>query len=314
MYRYRNQKKGCTDMEGKTKIGILGGDERQLALCPLFAEKGFECATWGLRDASKGSYTTSDSTVRCVDWKCAVNGAAAVILPLPLSTDGVRLNCSFVPEHDTYIPRITELIEKIGRDTPVFAGKVPPATARFAREHGVRLTDYYESEEFQIKNAVPTAEGAIGIAISALDITLAGSHCAVVGYGRIGRTLAQRLCALGCRTTCIARSRRDLAWASCDGCTPLPLSEYSPSEHRFDAIFNTVPHMIFDRDVLGAMPRGSIIIDLASQGCGVDGSAAKSAGIRSIKALSLPGKTSPMSAGRIIFESVYSSLEREGVL
>lgn len=300
-------------MQSRTKVGILGGDERQLALCPLFAEKGFECATWGLCDTSRNKYT-ADGTVKCVDWKCAVNGAVAVILPLPLTVDGVRLNTSGNAEHDAYVPRITELIEAVGRDTPVFAGKVPPAISRFARERGVRLTDYYESEEFQIKNAVPTAEGAIEIALSELDITLASSNCAVTGYGRVGRTLALRLRALGCQTTCIACNPKDLAWAACDGCRALPLGEYSPSEHCFDAIFNTVPHMLFDSSVLGMMRHDTLIIDLASQGCGVDTEAANRAGIRTVKALSLPGKASPRSAGRIIFESIYGSLEREGVL
>lgn len=296
-------------MQSRSKIGILGGDGRQLALCPLFAEKGFECATWGLCDAVPGGL---DGAVKCIDWKCAVNGADALILPLPVTTDGVRLNCRALRDGgDVYVPRITEIIEKLDLGTPVFAGKVPLPLSRFAAEHGVRLTDYYESEQFQIKNAVPTAEGAIGVAISELDVTLAASSCAVVGYGRIGRTLATRLVALGCKTYCIARSERDLAWASCDSCTPLTLAEGLGGKIRFDAIFNTVPHLLFDRDVLSALSPSTVIIDLASSGCGVDTAEADRLGIRTIKALSLPGKTSPKSAGKIIFEAIYDKLMRE---
>lgn len=296
-------------MQSRPKIGILGGDARQLALCRLFADKGFECATWGLCGTP---HEQLGEAVKCVDWKCAVNGAEALILPLPVTTDGVRLNCRALRDGgDAYAPRITEIIERLDRSTRVFAGKVPPPLSRFAAEHGIALTDYYESEQFQIKNAVPTAEGAIGVAISELDVTLAGAACAVVGYGRIGRTLALRLCALGCNTYCIARSERDLAWASCDGCTPLTLADGLSGRVHFDAIFNTVPHMLFDREALSVLSHDTVIIDLASQGCGVDSAEAERCGIRTIKALSLPGKTSPKSAGKIIFEAIYDALDSE---
>jgi len=297
-------------METKSKIGVLGGDRRQLALCSLFADKGFECALWGIESSSSGSL---DNVVKCVDWKCAVNGADAVILPLPLTTDGVRLNCSNSSgSTETYIPRITEIIQSLDRKTLLFAGKIPVNLRRFASEHNIRFIDYYESEEFQIKNAVPTVEGAISIAIKELDITLADARCAVVGYGRIGRTLGVKLNALGSRTSCIARSGKDLAWASCDGCVPIKLQEYSPLKDCFDVIFNTVPHMIFSGDLLRDMGKNTLIIDLASQGCGVDTAEAEKYGIKTIKALSLPGKTSPFTAGKIIFESVYEVLREEG--
>lgn len=299
-------------MQSKSKIGVLGGDRRQLALCSLFAEKGFECALWGI---DVDDHSPLCNAVKCVDWKSAVNGTDAVILPLPLTTDGVRLNCSKNTESaDVYIPRITEIIQCLDRKTLLFAGKVPASIRRFAAEHNICLTDYYESEEFQIKNAVPTAEGAIGIAISSLDITLAGAACAVVGYGRIGRTLAIKLKALGSNTSCIARSKKDLAWAVCDGCTPIRLQDYSPKKEHFNVIFNTVPHMIFNGDMLRDMPRDTLIIDLASQGCGVDTAEAEAHGIKTVKALSLPGKTSPFTAGKIIFESVYEALIEEGAI
>jgi len=304
--------KGDLIMQSRSKIGVLGGDKRQLALCSLFAAKGYECALWGIdTKLSEGL----ENTVRCVDWKCALKGADAVILPLPLTTDGVRLNCTTATEKaDIYIPRITEIIQTADRDSIFFAGKVPLNIKRFSDEHGIRLYDYYESEEFQIKNAVPTAEGAIAIAISSLDITLANARCAVVGYGRIGRTLAIRLKSLESNVTCIARSGKDLAWAECDGCNTIRLREYDPQNQNFDVIFNTVPQMIFNGEKLKNLSNNTLIIDLATAGCGVDTAEAEKIGLKTIKALSLPGKTSPFTAGKIIFESVFERLSEEGVL
>jgi len=299
-------------MQSRSKIGVLGGDRRQLALCSQFAKEGFECALWGLDTECD---TENTNIVKCAHWKCALSEADAVILPLPLTIDGVRLNCTNTQsKKDIYIPRITEIIQSTDRNTLLFGGKIPSSVKRFAAEHNIRLTDYYESEEFQIKNAVPTAEGAVAIAISALEITLADAKCAVIGYGRIGRTLALRLIALGSDTTCIARSKKDLAWASCDSASTLSLNEYSPDVHKFDVIFNTVPHMIFDSARLASISKNTVIIDLASEGRGVDVVEAEKLGIKTIKALSLPGKSSPITAGKIIFESVLDILREEGKL
>lgn len=294
----------------KNKIGILGGDLRQLALAEMFSLDGYECALWGV--CGIGETDRYDGFVRCVDWKDAMASASAVILPLPLTTDGVRLNCPSSNDRSCPELRLTEIISEADRSCTLFAGKIPSGVLRFAAEHCIKMIDYYETEEFQIKNALPTAEGALAIAIEETSITLAGANTAVTGYGRIGRALAQRLRALGANVTCIARSRRDLAFAACDGCTELSLNDYKAAPLDFDVIFNTVPHVIFESEVLRKMRRGSLIIDLASMNGGVDIGAAEDNGIRVVRALSLPGRTAPTSAGRIIYDTVSVIMREEG--
>ena len=44
---------------------------------------------------------------------------------------------------------------------------------------------------------MPTAEGAIQLAMEELPITLHGARVLVIGYGRLGRVLADRLAGLG---------------------------------------------------------------------------------------------------------------------
>ena len=307
-------------MNENIKIGILGGDMRQLLVAAMFAEAGIESATWGICPADKlsGKYKEKMMcySVKCTDWRGALNGAAAVILPLPLTTDGVRLNCKGADELSpgSYDVRLTEIIEKAGRNTIIFAGKIPLSIMRFAGEHNVKMIDYYEFEEFQIKNAVPTAEGAISIAMNELPVTLADSSAAVVGYGRIGRTLAQKLKALGADVSCIARSKKDLSWSVCDGCKPVFLEDYKKSPSEFDIIFNTVPHIVFDEKTISKLSKDSIIVDLASMNGGVDVTAAQKNEVRVIKALSLPGKSSPKTAGKIIFDTVTGIMKEEKLL
>ena len=300
-------------MKDRIKIGVLGGDLRQLVVCSLFAKQNIECAVWGVDGLN--SELCENNIVRSADWKGALGGAEALILPLPLTTDGVRINMGKnTSRSDIYVPRITEIIQAVSKSCVILAGKIPANIKRFANENNINMFDYYESEEFQIKNAVPTAEGAIAVAIREMDITIAGSSAFVFGYGRIGRTLALRLIALGCRVTCVARSKRDLAWAECDGCDIVKLSSYKASPVASDVIFNTVPHVLFDSDIINALPYGQLFIDLASLNGGIDSDSAEKRGIRVVKALSLPGKCSPVTAGRIIYDSAREILEECGKL
>jgi len=58
----------------------------------------------------------------------------------------------------------------------------------------------------------------------------------------------------------------------------------------------------------------SIIIDLASRPGGVDFDYGKKTGKRIIWALSLPGKVAPVTAGRIIYNTVVTLLNEKGVM
>ena len=302
-------------MYDSIKIGLLGGDLRQTALAKNLASLRFETAVWGL-----GVFTREcdiGSAVRCVDFADAVRDSAAVILPLPASVDGVRLNCPLADDKSEL--RLTQIMELAGQNTLVLAGKIDRELKNLASENGVKLIDYFESEELQIKNAVPTAEGAIEIAMRELPITIMGSKCAVLGYGRVAKILAKTLISLGADVTAAARSKTDLAWAATDRCNAVSLNtflrdgEYQ-QKCKFDVVFNTIPSCIIGRAALDIIPTGTLIIDLATSPGGIDVHASRETGHNVIWALSLPGKTSPYTAGKIICDTVVDILEKEGVI
>ena len=56
------------------------------------------------------------------------------------------------------------------------------------------------------------------------------------------------------------------------------------------------------------------LLDLASLPGGVDFDAARSLGVKTVHALSLPGKTAPRTAGEDIADTIISILERRGVI
>ncbi len=294
------------------KIGILGGDRRQLVTAECLSNT-YECAVWGFA----GIYGGEDehylkNTVRCADPESAVKCSDAVILPLPVSTDGIRLNCPLAVKSGIgEIPdvRLLEICGQMPHGSLLLGGMIPPVVRKYAAEHGVTALDYYDSEELQIKNSVPTAEGAVAACIGTLPFTIAGMRAAVFGYGRVGRTLAGRLRALGADVFAVARSRKDLSNAVCDGCVPVPLDEYRAFPLHCDAVFNTIPHRIFDGELLKRIPRGTVLFELATANAGVDTDAAAENGIRVIPLPSLPGKTAPRTAGEIICAVIRGLLD-----
>ena len=82
------------------------------------------------------------------------------------------------------------------------------------------------------------------------------------------------------------------------------------SDHAL--VFNTVPTMIFGREQLSRFGKDTLFIDLASKPGGIDITSAQELGRKVIWALGLPGKTSPVTAGEIIAETIDNMLTERG--
>ena len=187
-------------------------------------------------------------------------------------------------------------------------GAVSDAVRAEVESRGLRIVDYLHRDELAVYNAVPTAEGAIQLAMEELPITLHGSRCLVTGYGRVARALARRLGALGADVTVAARRFSDIAQAESQGHTGVEIAHLDDAGD-FDVIFNTVPALIFDRDRLEGLERSTLLIDLASRPGGVDFNAAAELQIKTIWALSLPGRVAPKSAGQIIKNTILNMIK-----
>lgn len=185
------------------------------------------------------------------------------------------------------------------------------AVRREAEALGLTIHDYFRREELAISNAVPTAEGAIQLAMEELPITISGARCLITGYGRVAGVLARLLVALGADVTVAARKFSALASAGTQGCSGIEL-EHLADAGDFDVIFNTVPVLLFSREILKNMDKNTLVIDLASKPGGVDFAAAAELQIKTIWALSLPGRVAPKSAGSIIKATILNMV-KEGL-
>lgn len=303
-------------MNNDIKLTLLGGDIRQLSVARRLCEEFAYVSMWGI-DGGNGEI---GDAVIYREIEDALKDCDVVILPLPASSDGVRISCPLSPELPSV--RLQALLDdKLynGKKPLILGGRLSPAFKEAAKKAGFKAIDYYENELLQIKNALPTAEGALELAMRTLDKTIHSSKSAVIGYGRISKALSRMLLAMKSDVTVAARKPSDLAYAEIDGCKTLKItyeegkSSLSALCSGYDVIFNTVPYWVFNREVIEAMDKNTLVIDLASAPGGFDINALKDTGIAVIRAASLPGKCAPISAGQIIGDTILEILRAEGV-
>ena len=280
---------------------LAGGDRRQVWLARLLAEDGHAVHAFALGPAGAG--------VREERTLAGAERADCVVLPLPAAGRDGALNA---PLAEGPVP-LEEVLDTLRPGQIVCAGRVDDRLRALAEGRGVRLFDYFAREELAVTNSVPTAEGAIQIALEELPITLHGSRALVIGYGRLGRALAPRLAALGARVTVAARRYEALAWAESFGFAACPLGELGECLCGFDLAVNTVPAPVLGAAELGELKEGCLVIDLASLPGGVDLGAAERLGVKAVRALSLPGKTAPATAAAALRTAICHILNELGV-
>lgn len=284
------------------KLALLGGDLRQMVTAKWLARDGMEVAVFAM-DTYAGDW---GSVTRAADLASAVGGADLVVLPLPVSQDGERLHCPLTRR----TVMLEEVLDALSPGQAVVGGKVSAAVRAMAEARGIVISDYLQREELAIANAVPTAEGALALAMAEVPYTIHGARCLVLGYGRVAKALSKTLSAVGAWVTVAARKSEDLAWIAANGHTPLPFSALYEGEEPldYDIVFNTVPEQIVGAALMSRLKDDVLLLDLASAPGGIDREYAREHGYHVIWALSLPGKTAPVTAGKIIGESIRQIL------
>lgn len=280
------------------KIVFIGGDHRQTVALSLLSEK-YEVAAVGF-DGFSGEL---GNAVRVEELEKAVNGAFAVVLPLPYTRDKLHI---FAPLCSSEI-LVEDVLAAAVPTARIYGGMLDDYITARARN----AVDYYESEELQIMNSVPTAEGAIAIAMEELPITLFDAKAVVIGFGRVAKLLAHRLCSLGVKVTVCARREDDRAYARAYGYDTVDFDVLGEAMGEADVIFNSVPHHVITPDMYRYIRHGTPLIDLASRPGGLDFERAKQYGLNVIWALSLPGKVAPVTAGRIIADTLEKLIMRD---
>lgn len=290
-------------MNSRKTVLVAGGDLRYVYTARTLAERFDVHAAGFTRQIAPFSEVTLTESVAEGFPPCDV-----LVLPMPVSDDGVLVSAPFGRQNLS----LKGLLAALKPGGIVLGGKFGKTAALF-HEAGVETADYLAREELSTLNAVPTAEGALQILLEEMPCTIYKSRMLVLGYGRIGSRLAQILHMLGACVTVVCRDVAELARAEMSGCNALPLSELAAHAQEFQVFCNTIPARIVTEDILCCMTPDALVLDLASKPGGVDLEAAQKCGRRVVWALSLPGKTAPVTSGEIIAKTIFHMLEERGV-
>lgn len=273
-------------------FAILGGDLRQSYMAKQLSDRGYSVITYGIR---------SDE-MQAASMEEAVSGAKVLIGPIPFSRDRKNL-VSMECRSDFGIEDVKKYMRK---GQSFYAGCIPDEFCRYCHSIGVPVHDFMELESVAVKNAVSTAEGAVAEAVFASPMQIQGSSCLVLGFGRCGSVLAEKLKLWSAEVTVAARNEDQRAKAESFGMKAVSIDHLEQAVSAADMIFNTIPSMVLDRECLKKVKTEALIIDIASAPGGVDFEAAEELGIDAKQCLGIPGKYAACSAAAILTETIIT--------
>lgn len=278
------------------KLTVAGGDRRMLTVAENLADLGYNVSAFGFDE-----YNTPKRGIEYTeDLASAIYKSKAIILPYPCEKDGfLSLPLSSKKQ------KINDIFHMADKDTIFIGGKMG--------QTGESFIDYSQNEDYLLKNALITAEAAIKIAIELLDITIFGANGVVLGYGRIGKFLSGMLKSLGANTTVVARNTTSRTLANISGVNAVGFEDIEAPLRSAHIIFNTIPSKVIGENELNFIPKGRAIVDLASLPGGATEFECDKQGIKLIRALGLPGKTAPVSAGIAVFQTILPILIKRGI-
>ena len=271
------------------KLLIAGGDLRFAWAAHIAAARGLDVKALGL-EKSWLSLPQGDFS--------AVRGADAVLAPNPWRT---AFPGPFAAEPFSFSDMLRAMKKDALLILPDDIGAPGDAPKHLC---------LFDDEDYVMKNACLTAEGAIHAAMSAVPFAVEKAQALVIGYGRIGRHLARLLISLGSAVTAAARRETSLEQARRDGATPCPMAALAEKLPSCQLIFNTAPAEVLPPPLLKQISPTALLMDVASPPFGFSLEAARGMGLHAVRENNLPGRYCPESAGEIVLDAALKAARK----
>ncbi len=282
------------------RVLVLGGDSRQYYVAETLQKNGYYVCCYGVPIKEKGKL----EILKITALKAQIREADIIVLPIPVSVDGKTIKQETADD----VVLLSELYESLREGQKLYGGLFSEQLVKTGREKGTLLYDLMKDESVAIGNAIATAEGAVVEAMMLGEETLHGKECLVIGYGKCGSVLADKLKGLQVKVTVMARSSVSRTKARAMGYDVREMFERGDEQtERYTYIFNTVPAPVLTEQVLSRFDRHVVIIDIASKPGGTDFDYCRYAGIKAKLSLGLPGKYAPKTSGEILAEAIMNS-------
>lgn len=286
------------------RIVFLGGDARQLEVIRKCVEMDATVSAAGFEkwEAPSPGVTLAQLSPELL------GSADVLVLPTVGCDEEGNINALFSSGR---LQLLDEHAAALPPGSTVYTGIAKSYLRGLCAKYSLKLVELLNRDDVAIYNSIPTAEGALVMAIQNTDFTIHGSTSMVLGMGRTGFTMARALQGLGSTVKVGVRKQEHYARAEEMGWKPFMTGELLHQVTDTDLIFNTIPGMIITAQVLSRIPKGCVIIDLASAPGGCDFRYAEKRGIKAILAPGLPGIVAPKSAGMIMGSALVQSISEE---
>jgi dipicolinate synthase subunit A len=283
-------------------VALMGGDARQLEVIQKFTELDATIYLIGFDNLGRQFNGVSHSELS----PDLLENIDALILPAVGTDDEGHVESIFSKEE---LILTDEHLGALPKHAKVYTGMAKNYLKKLCSAHSISVIELFDRDDVAIYNSIPTAEGAVMMAIQHTDITIHGSVCMVLGFGRTGFTMARTLQGLGAVVKVGVRQPEHVARAWEMGFQPFYTKDLYMEVANIDLLFNTIPTMIVTAQVITNIPHRAVIIDLASKPGGTDFRFAEKRGIKALIAPGLPGIVAPKTAGRIMANTLSQLIE-----
>lgn len=287
----------------KYDAAIIGGDLRQIFLANILSQRNYNIICFiNDTDYLNDNIITAEAAYE------SIKSAKVIITPIPFTKDKIHLT-GLDDSLEKNKLAINDFLNVLNKEQFLIGGNFPKNICEYCKNNNILFFDLLKNESISSLNSIATAEGAIATAIIKSQINIHQSKGLILGYGKCGKTLADKLKSLGMNVTIGARKKSVETEAYIKGFKFINLTNKKPDIHNYDFIFNTIPSVILVKDLLLSLKPDTTIIDIASAPGGIDYDFAQKLNLRAYHCLGIPGKVSPESSAQFIAEAILPILK-----
>jgi len=272
---------------------IMGGDRRQSDVIKQLSSLDITLYLAGLENLACTYKNIQHVKLNQIDFSLM----DSILLPIPGVHEGGSIETIF---SSNPLILTKEMIAQTKKECVIYSGVITPYLQEIQRDANRKIIAIFERNDVAVLNSIPTAEGALMLAIENTPVTIHQANVMILGFGRVGKTVARLFHSVGAKVSVCIRKPEDAARVNEMGMMPLFMHSL-PEAAKNQAIFiNTVPYLVLNANILDHVDKAALIIDLASKPGGTDFAYAKKLGIQTLWSLGLPAKVAPKTAGEII--------------
>lgn len=164
-------------------FAIICGDMRSYGLARLLIGKGHRVKLYGFKNLKVKDKIKEEKSIGDT-----VKDVYVVITPVPMTRDGININAPY----DEADISLEELFRMMNKEQVLIGGRTGDCI-EMKEHYGIPVVDIMDREEMSVLNAIPTAEGALQIALEEMHTTIHGAKSIVLGFGRIGKVMAKSI-------------------------------------------------------------------------------------------------------------------------